>query len=172
MVADVYGPVHGSAGCARNRVGDGQHTSDMKLFPATEPFQSVAMDLLGPLPTSENGRTMILVICDRLPKRVRAIPLKGATALEVASAFIDDLVAANGIPDSTLTDNGPQFAAVFFQGVMGWLGIATNYISPYNPQTNGRCPRSRVSASKHLVLGIFLLTSIIIVDRQTDHGRT
>lgn len=85
------------------------------------------------IPTSENGCTMILVICDRFTKCVRGIPLKGTTALEVASAFIDHWVAAYGIPDSTLTHNGPQFAAVYSQGVMGLLGIATNYKSPSPP---------------------------------------
>eukprot|EP00170_Pyropia_yezoensis_P001001 contig_4663_g1005 len=102
---------------------------------------SVAMDLLGPLPTSENGYTTILVICDRFTKLVRAMTLKGTTALEVASAFIKHWVAAYGIPDSTLTDNGPQFAAVYFQGGTGLLGIATNYTSPYHPQTNGQVER-------------------------------
>lgn len=73
------------------------------------------MDLLGLLPKSENGRTMRLVIFDRFRKLVRAVPLKRSTALEVASSFIDNLVAAYRIPDITLTDNGPQIAAVYFQ---------------------------------------------------------
>lgn len=88
------------------------------------------------VPTSENGNTMILEICSRFTKLVTALPLKDTAASKVATAFIDLWVAAYGIPDSNLTDNGPQFAAVYIQGVTGLLSIATNKTSPYHPQTN------------------------------------
>jgi len=54
-------------------------------------------------------------------------------ALTVSSAFIDTWVAAYGIPDSVLTDNGPQFASVYYHGILGLLGKASNYTSPYDP---------------------------------------
>ena len=113
----------------------------MKLFPALEPFSGLAMDLLDPLTTSRGGHKHVLVICDRFTKLTRAIPLRDATALTVSSAFIDTWVAAYGIPDSVLTDNGPQFASVYYQGILGLLGIASNYTSPYHPQTNGQVER-------------------------------
>jgi len=113
----------------------------MKLFPALEPFSGLAMDLLGPLTTSRGGHNHVLVICDRFPKLTRAIPLRDATALTVSSAFLDTWVAAHVIPDSVLTDNGPQFAAVYYEGILEVLGIASNYTSPYHPQTNGQVER-------------------------------
>jgi len=99
------------------------------------------MDLLGPLPTSKGGHKHVLVICDLFTKLTRAIPLREATALTVASAFIDTWVAAYGIPDSVLTENGPQIASVYYQGILGLLGKASNYTSPYHPQTNGQVER-------------------------------
>jgi len=110
----------------------------MRLFPATEPFSGLAMDLLGPLPTSENGFRFILVICDRFTKLTRVFPLRETTALVIASVFLDHWVGAYGFPDTVLTDNGPQFAAVFLQGVMGMIGVITNFTTPYQPQTNGQ----------------------------------
>jgi len=86
----------------------------MKLFPALEPFSGLEMDLLGLLTTSRGGHKHVLVICDRFTKLTRAIPLRDATALTVSSAFIDTWVAAFGIPDSVLTDSGPQFASVYY----------------------------------------------------------
>ena len=47
-------------------------------------------------------------------------------------------MAANGISDSVLTDNGPQSASVYYEGILGLLGIASSYTSPYHPQTNGQ----------------------------------
>jgi len=84
------------------------------------------MDLPGPLTTSWGGHKHVLVICDRFTKLTRAIPSRDATALTVSSAFIDTWVAAYGIPDSVLTDNGPPFASVYYQGILGFLGIASN----------------------------------------------
>jgi len=55
----------------------------------------------------------------RFTKLTRAIPLRDATALTVLSAFIDTWVAAYGILESVLTDNGPQFASVYYQGILG-----------------------------------------------------
>ena len=113
----------------------------MKLFPSLGPFSRLSMDLLGPLTTSRGGQKHVLVICDRFTKLKRAIPLRNATALTVSSAFIDPWVAAHGIPDSVLTDNGPQFVSVYYQGILGFLGIASNNTSLYHLQNNGQVER-------------------------------
>lgn len=141
MVAHVYAWVAKCTGCAKNRLHERRHTPLMRLFPATEPFSGLAMDLLGPFPETDRGYSMILVISDRFTKLTRALPLRETTALVVASAFIDYWVGAYGVPDTVLTDNGPQFASLFFQGVLGMLGIISNYTTPYHPQTNGQVER-------------------------------
>jgi len=110
----------------------------MKLLPALEPFLGLSMDQLGLLTTSRVGRKHVLVICDRFAKLTRAISLRDATALTVSSAFIDAWVAAYGIPDSVLSDSGSQFASVYCQGILGLLGMASNYTSPLHPQTHSQ----------------------------------
>jgi len=141
MVVDLYKHVEQCPVCAKNRLSERKHTTVMNIFTADEPFSGLAMDFLGPLFTSKGGHKHVLVICDRFIKLTRAIPLREATALTVASAFLDTWVAAYGIPDTVLTDNGPQFASVYYQGILGLLGIASNYTSPYHPQTNGQVER-------------------------------
>ena len=110
MVVDVYKHVEQCPACARNRLSDRKHTTVLKLFTADEPFSGLAMDLFGPLLTSRGGHKYVLVIWDRFNKLTRAIHLREATALTVESAFIDTWVAAYGIPDTVLTDNGPRFS--------------------------------------------------------------
>jgi len=141
MVVDVYKDVEQCPACAKNRLSERRHTSTMKLFPAFEPFSRIAMDLLSPLTTSRGGHKHVPVICDRFTKLTRAIPLRDATVLMVSSPFIETWVAAYGIPDSVLTGNGPQSASVYYQGILGLLGIAWNYTTPYHPQTNGQVER-------------------------------
>jgi len=137
MAADVFGWVAACATCAKNCFMGTQSTAPMRLFPATEPFAALAIDLLGPLPRTPEGFEYILVICDRFTKVTRAVPLKDISALDVLSAFLDTWVASYRISDSVLSDNGPQFAAVLWQGVLKALGIDTSYATPYHPQTKG-----------------------------------
>ena len=51
----------------------------MKLFPANKPLEYIEMDLLGPLPPTENGSTKILVITDRFSKLDQVAPLSSTT---------------------------------------------------------------------------------------------
>jgi len=141
LVADVFGWVAACPTCAKNRLMETRSTSSMRLFPAKEPFAAVALDLLGPLPGTPEGYEYLLVICGRFTKLTRVVPLKDVTALDVLSSFLDVWIASYGIPDSTLSDNGPQFASVLYQGVLQMLGISTNFATPYHPQTSKQVER-------------------------------
>jgi len=83
MVVDIYKNVEQCHTCAKNRLSERKHTIVMKFFTA-EPFSGLAMDLLGPLPSSNAGHKHVLVTCDRFTKLTRAIPLSEATELTVA----------------------------------------------------------------------------------------
>jgi len=72
----------------------------MRLFPATEPFAALAIDVLGSFPRTPEEYECILVIFDRFTKVTRAVPLKDISALDVLSALLDTWVASYGIPDS------------------------------------------------------------------------
>jgi len=113
----------------------------MRLLLATEPFAALAIDLLGPVPRTPEGYEYILVICDRFTKVTRAVLLKSISALDVHSAFLDTWVASDRIPDSVLWDDGPQFAAVLWQGVLKALDVDNNDAMPYHPQANGQVER-------------------------------
>ena len=63
--------------------------SAMRLFPATEPFASIAVDLLGPLPRTPEGYDYLLVMCDRFTKLTRVAPLKDTTAMDIVSQLLD-----------------------------------------------------------------------------------
>jgi len=75
LAADVFGWVAACPTCAKNRLMGTQSTAPMRLFPATEPFAALAIDLLGPLPRTPEEYEYILVICDRFTKVTRAVPL-------------------------------------------------------------------------------------------------
>ena len=47
----------------------------------------------------------------------------------------------DGPPDTVLTDNGPQFAFLFFPRLCNLMGIRNLYTSTYHPQTSGQVER-------------------------------
>jgi len=93
LVADVYDWVASCASCARNRIAPRRRTAMLKLFPATDTFASLSMDLLGPLTETKTGIVFLLIIVDRFSKLLRAVPPAGITATDVSSAFCRDWIS-------------------------------------------------------------------------------
>jgi len=69
------------------------------------------------------------------------VPLPRTDAETVSAESLDFLVAAYRPPDTVLTDNGPQFKAMLFQGVCLFLGVKNRYSTACHPQTNGHVER-------------------------------
>ena len=138
MASDVQQTVADRLSCARVRGTQHRWQKKLTLFPAAGPLEFVAMDLYGPLPKATHGNRPILVITDRFTKLCRAIPLQTTQAHQVAQAFLDAPVYPYGMPNTLLTDNGPQFTAKFFEAVCGLLGILHVLTTAYHPQKNGQ----------------------------------
>ncbi len=66
------------------------------------------MDLAGPLPKSVRGHEHILVILDYTTRYPEAMPLRKATAKNIAKELFL-LVSRVGIPKEVLTDQGTPF---------------------------------------------------------------
>ena len=64
MAEDVLETVRQCDACARNRIALSRRTNHLGLFPAHAPLESVAMDILGPLPKTRHGNRFLLVIAD------------------------------------------------------------------------------------------------------------
>ncbi len=98
----------------------------MTLFPARAPLESVALDLLGPLPKSRKGHLYILVIVNRFSKLCRFLAMRSTTAEKVAKAFRNEWVFVYGPAKTLLTDNGPQLTAKLFLETCRVLGSVTS----------------------------------------------
>ena len=127
--------------CARNRVKLRRYTNYLKLFTATKPFESVSIDILGPLPKSRRSKRFMLVITDRFSKLTAVVPLRNVNAYSTAVAFCEAWVLKYGPPKTLLSDNGKQFASRFFLSVCQLLGVMNAFTSAYHPQANGQVER-------------------------------
>ena len=135
---------------AMNRGTLRKHQSKLKLFPATYPLEDIAMDFIGPLPRTKNGKRYILVMADRYSKLSRAVAMKETEAPHVAAAFLNNWVFPYGIPKSLLTDNAPNFIAAFLNFVCTIIVVKRVPITAYHAQSNGQTERYNQTLERRL----------------------
>lgn len=136
-----YATVRNCAECAKNGIKLRRNVCAMKLFPATAPLESIAIDILRELVRTPRGHRYTLVITVRFKKLLKAIPMKDMSASEVAKLFIEQWVFNYGPPTKLLSDNGSQFTSNFFEEVCRILNTTTEFTTTHNPQTNGQAER-------------------------------
>ncbi len=106
----------------------------------TEPFESVAVDLVGPLPKGKGGCRFLLTYICMATRWPEAIPLRSVTARSVAEGLWS-IFSRTAIPEVLLSDQGSQFCGRVVRQLCQLLGIEKLRTSPYHPQSNGMIER-------------------------------
>ena len=84
----------------------------------------------------------ILVVVDRFMKMAHFVPTIERTSAEgLAQLFRDNIWKLHGLPDSIISDRGPQFAAGIMKKLNQMLGINTKLSTAFHPQTDGQTER-------------------------------
>ncbi len=141
LSVDSYAIARKCPSCAKNRIKLRRNTSKLQLFPPEGPLDSVAIDIFGEIHKTDRGNQYLLMICDRFTKLTKSVPLKGVSAAEVATAFVNEWVFNYGPPKSLLADNGKCFTSKFFQSVCKILNVENQFTTTYHPQANGQVER-------------------------------
>ena len=74
----------GCTNCQQTSPNKRNRASLIPLPFISEPFQRIAMDIVGPLPRSQSGHRYILVVCDYATRYPEAIALKSIDAERIA----------------------------------------------------------------------------------------
>ena len=77
LAVDCYATVKRCPHCASNRFKLRQNVSELQLFPANAPLESVSIDILAEFIRTPRGKEYLLVIVDRFTKLVKTVPMKG-----------------------------------------------------------------------------------------------
>lgn len=126
----------------------------MKIFPALNPLELVAINILVELVTTPRINEYLLHISDSFSKLVRTALLDSITAAYVAKAFLAYCVMAYAPPRILLSDIAEQFILQFFRHVCKPLGIENLLTITCHPQTSGqikRYNRTTISWLRHYV---------------------
>lgn len=74
-----------------------------------EPFEIIAVDILGPLPLTTFGYKYIIVFFEYLTKLQEAYPLPDTKSETVARIFVEKIVCRHGAPKKLLSDQIANF---------------------------------------------------------------
>ena len=138
---DIYQYVTSCDTC--QRLGKGCKPKQAPLIPLpviSEPFEKIAIDIVGPLPTTAAGNCFILTIIDLGSLYPEAIPLPSHTAADVATA-LSQVFSRFSFPEVILPDQAPDFMSQLMQVFLHDLNITQVRCSVYHPQSNGTLER-------------------------------
>ncbi|GFW81334.1 retrovirus-related Pol polyprotein from transposon 412 [Trichonephila clavipes] len=102
----------------------------------TQRFETLAIDLFGPLPETSTGKKWIFIVEDTSTKWVELFALAEATAENCAKTLIGEVLLRYGLPRRLISDNGPQFISAVMQLTCDFLEIMQHLIPVYHPQAN------------------------------------
>jgi len=123
--------------CQRNK----NHTQvpASKLMPNSipeKPWSHISADFITKLPLVQ-GYDSILVVVDRLTKMAHFIPtMEKTTAGGLARLSRDNVWKLHGLPESIISDRGPQFAAGVMRKLNIMLRIESKLSMAFHPQTD------------------------------------
>lgn len=126
--------------CQKSKVHRHTKSKFSKFEEPDEPFCTVHVDLIGPLPPS-NGQIYCLTCIDRFSCWPEVIPLPEISAETVGKAFCENWVCRFGVPSSIIRDQGRQFESELFHNLAKICGAKLPRTTPYHPQTNGKIER-------------------------------
>lgn len=127
--------------CARRKSPAKKSRAKLRQYQVGGPLERIAVDVVGPLPETNNGNKYILVIGDYWTKWTEAYAVPDQSAETVAKKVVEEFVFRFGIPKELHSDQGRNFESNVFSEMCRLLGIAKTRTTPYRPQSDGMIER-------------------------------
>ncbi len=113
------------------------------------PWDTLAIDYMGPLPETANGNKYILVMTDHFTKYVEVLALPNQSAEDCALRIVNDFVARWGTPQTIHSDQGGTFESRLFKELCRLLEVKKTRSSPRNPRGNGQTEQVQQDAHQN-----------------------
>ena len=97
------------------------------------------------------GKDAILMVCNKLSKMAHFVVTTERTSTEgLARLFRNNVWKLHGLPESIVSDRGPQFAAEMTKELNRILEIKMKLLTSYHPQTDGQTERINQKLEQYL----------------------
>lgn len=138
------------------------------------PWQDLAIDLMGPLPTNH----YVLVVVDYYSRYYEIVVTKDISTENIIDS-LEDMFSKHGLPCSITSDNGPQFISAQFAKYLEENGIQHRRVTPLHPAANGEVERQNRSLLKRIKIAHSEskdwkreLRTYLLAYRSTPHATT
>ena len=113
-----------------------------------EPFSTLIIDCVGPLPRTGSGKQYILTIMCSSTRFPEAVPLRSIRTPAICEA-LKGYFSFFGLPTVIRSDCGSNFQSKQFKKFLKELGIEHITSSAYHPQSQGALERFHGTSKKH-----------------------
>nr|XP_058967969.1 uncharacterized protein K02A2.6-like [Pocillopora verrucosa] len=145
-----------------------------RVEPPTGPWQDVAIDVLGPLPSGESS----LVVVDYYSRFFEVVIMRSTTSQKMIEA-LTPIFVRYGYPFTLKSDNAAQFVSEEFKEFLSKNGIEHRKSPPLWPQANGEVERQNRTLLKVLKIAQVEgkrwkdeLNKFLLAYRTTPHSTT
>lgn len=133
--------VRACVACQLSKKSRSKKAGLLKSITASEPWEIIGIDFIGPIRDSKKGNRHILVITDYFTKWPEAYALKEATSREVARILVTKIFPRHGLPKKILSDQGSQFTSHLLNELLEEMKIKKMQTTAYHPQCDGQVER-------------------------------
>ena len=152
MYKDIVTYCHQCQVCCFKKSGSSRKAPLLPI-PVKEPFENVFMDVIGPMPMSDQYSYLIVFVC-ALTKWVEARPLRSADAKDAAKALFEEVFTRHGSVKNLITDQGSNFTSALFSELCKLLRINKIHTTAFHPEGNGTVERLNGTLIKMLAIFI------------------
>ena len=139
VTRDMGKYVEGCDACQRMKNRTEELAEKLKLSEVSEkPQMHLMVDFITKLPVVVR-KDAILVVCDRLSKMTHFMAtIEGMSVEGLARLFRDNIWKLHGLPESIVSDRGPQFVAELMKELNQMLRIETRLSTVFHSQMDGQ----------------------------------
>lgn len=135
--------------CQKDRTQAPKVFPQLNVLSTTEPFVSISIDTIGPLPEDEDGNKYIIAVIDDFTRYCELFPAPDTTAQSAARALVS-VTGRYGRVSHVRSDGGSQYINDIIDKLKEILGLQHTRSWPYHPQANGKVERSIQEITRHL----------------------
>lgn len=136
MNKDITNYVRNCLICQQCKVEQRKPAGHMGNRNFSRPWETVAGDVMGPLPKSTHGYEYLLVFQDMFTRWVECIPIRKSNAQTIIEHLKEQVFLRFGTPKVFFSDNETEFRNKTMDKFLEERGVHHTYAPPYHPQPN------------------------------------
>jgi hypothetical protein len=122
--------------CATTKRGPVQAAAPLRAHTPQQPWQTIAIDFMGPYEVTPEEKRYLLVVTDLFSRWVEAFPVAAATARVTTTILEKEVFSRWGYPRDIISDNGSQFSSNTFKRACHRWQVRHWPTANYHPRAN------------------------------------